>query len=88
MLIIANINIFIDEIGDESQVVLFIEEDLSVEEITKINDELHKISNIGNINYKSNQMILEEYMDSLGEDAWLFEDLEAEGKSFQKFHLK
>ncbi len=78
MLIIANINIFIDEVGDESQIVIFIEEDLSVEEVTRINNELHAISNIGNINYKSNQMILEEYMDSLGEDAWLFEDLEAE----------
>ncbi len=78
MLIIANINIFIDEVGDESQIVIFIEEDLSVDEVTRINNELHAISNIGNINYKSNQMILEEYMDSLGEDAWLFEDLEAE----------
>lgn len=78
MLIIGNINIFIDEIGDESQIVLYIEEDLTVEEITQINDSLHEISNIGNINYKSNAMILEEYMDSLGDDAWLFEDLEAD----------
>ena len=78
MLIIGNINIFIDEIGDESQIVLYIEEDLTVEEITAINDSLHAISNIGNINYKSNAMILEEYMDSLGDDAWLFEDLEAD----------
>ncbi|MBE6890880.1 MAG: FtsX-like permease family protein [Ruminococcaceae bacterium] len=78
MLIIGNINIFIDEIGDESQIVLYIEEDLTVDEITNINNSLHAISNIGNINYKSNSMILEEYMDSLGEDAWLFEDLEAD----------
>jgi len=78
ILIIGNINIFIDEIGDESQIVLYIEEDLTVEEITQINDQLHAISNIGNINYKSNQMILEEYKESLGEDAWLFEDLEAD----------
>ena len=68
----------IDEIGDESQIVLYIEEDLTVDEITNINNSLHAISNIGNINYKSNSMILEEYMDSLGEDAWLFEDLEAD----------
>ena len=78
MLIVGNINIFIDEIGDESQIVLFIEEDLTVEEITQINEQLHEISNIGNINYKSNQMILEEYKESLGDDAWLFEDLEAD----------
>jgi len=78
MLIIGNINIFIDEIGDESQIVLYIEENLTVDEITNINNSLHAISNIGNINYKSNSMILEEYMDSLGEDAWLFEDLEAD----------
>ena len=78
MLIIGNINIFIDEIGDESQIVLYIEEDLTVDEITNINNSLHAISNIGNINYKSNSIILEEYMDSLGEDAWLFEDLEAD----------
>ncbi len=78
MLIFGNINIFIDEIGDESQIVLYIEEDLTVEDISRINDSLHEISNIGNINYKSNSMILDEYMDSLGEDAWLFEDLEAD----------
>ena len=78
MLIIGNINIFIDEIGDESQIVLYIEEDLTVDEITNINNSLHAISNIGNINYKSKSMILEEYMESLGEDAWLFEDLEAD----------
>ena len=29
MLIVGNINLFIDEIGDESQIVLFIEEDLA-----------------------------------------------------------
>ncbi|MBQ7014554.1 MAG: permease-like cell division protein FtsX [Clostridia bacterium] len=78
MLIVGNINLFIDEIGDESQIVLFIEEDLTVDEITQISDRLHSISNIGNINYKSNSMILEEYKESLGEDAWLFEDLDAE----------
>ncbi len=78
ILIVSNINIFIDEIGDESQIALYIEEDLSVEEITRINEELHQISNIGNISYKSNSMILEEYKESLGEDAVLFEDLEAE----------
>ena len=78
ILIVGNINIFIDDIGDESQIVLFIEDDLSVEEITQINEQLHGISNIGNINYKSNAMILEEYKESLGEDAWLFEDLEAD----------
>ena len=78
MLIVSNINIFIDDIGDESQIALYIEEDLSVEEITRINEELHKIPNIGNINYKSNSMILEEYKESLGEDAVLFEDLEAD----------
>lgn len=78
ILIFGNINIFIDEIGDESQIVLYIEEDLTVEEITSINDQLHEISNIGNINYKSNTMILEEYKESLGDDAWLMEDLEAD----------
>jgi len=78
MLIVGNINIFIDEIGDESQIVLFIEEDLSVDDITRINEQLNSISNIGNINYKSNAMILEEYKESLGEDAQLFEDLEAD----------
>ena len=78
MLIVSNINIFIDDIGDESQIALYIEEDLSVEDITRINEELHKIPNIGNINYKSNSMILEEYKESLGEDAVLFEDLEAD----------
>lgn len=77
-LIFGNINLFINEVGDESQIVIYIEEDLSVDEITKINEELHAISNIGNINYKSNVMILEEYKKSLGEDAWLVEDLEAE----------
>lgn len=77
-LIFGNINLFINEVGDESQIVIYIEEDLSVDEITKINEELHAISNIGNINYKSNVMILEEYKKSLGEDAWLVEDLEAD----------
>ena len=78
ILIIGNINIFIDEVGHESQVVVYIEDDLGVEEITRINDELKAISNIGKIHYKSNEMILEEYKASLGEDAILFEDLKAD----------
>ncbi|MBQ6809171.1 MAG: permease-like cell division protein FtsX [Clostridia bacterium] len=78
ILIIGNINVFIDEVGNESQVVVYIEDDLGVEEITRINDELKAISNIGKIHYKSNEMILEEYKASLGEDAILFEDLEAD----------
>lgn len=78
MLIFDNINIFIDEVGNENQVVLYLEEGISVDKITEINNSLHNISNIGNVYYKSNEMILEEYKQSLGDDSWLMDDLEAD----------
>lgn len=78
LLIIGNVNLFIDEIGDESQVVLYLDDGVTTAQITGINDKLHEISNIGEITYKTKEMILKEYKESLGADSWLLDDLSAD----------
>ncbi len=80
MLSVKNVNVFIDEIGNENQVVLFLDEDLdansNAERIGQIESELRGIGNIKNVYFKSKAESLEEYKSLLGDDSsWLSEDL-------------
>lgn len=75
ILLFENVNIFIDKVGDESQVVIFLDETLSVDDINQIHQKLLQIQNIKNVNYESKEMAMQKYLESMGENAELFSDI-------------
>lgn len=75
ILIFDNVNLFIDEVGDESQVVIFLDESLTTEQINGVHQQLLQIQNIKNVNYESKEMALQNYLESMGENASLFSDV-------------
>ncbi|MDF2684861.1 MAG: hypothetical protein K0S55_42 [Clostridia bacterium] len=78
LLIIGNVNIFIEEIGGENQVVIFLDESLDEASIQNFNNQLKNIPNIKNITYVTREEALAKYKESLGENQELFSDLEAD----------
>lgn len=75
ILLFENVNIFIDKVGDESQVVIFLDETLSVDDINQIHQKLLQIQNIKNVNYESKEMAMQKYLESMGENSELFSDI-------------
>ena len=78
LLIIGNVNIFIEEIGGKSQIVIFLDDSLDSAGIQNFNDQLSNIPNIKNITYVTREEALEKYKASLGKNQELFNDLEAD----------
>lgn len=75
ILLFDNVNLFIDEVGDESQVVVFLDEELTTDQINEVHQKLLQIQNIKNVNYESKEMALQNYLESMGENASLFSDV-------------
>ena len=78
VLLFENVNLFIDKVGDESQVVVFLDEELTGDEIKQIHEKLLQIQNIKNVNYESSEMALSRYLESMGENAELFSDISSD----------
>jgi len=78
ILIYENTDNFIREIGDESQVVVFLDETLTTEQINEIHKNLLQIQNIKNVNFESKEMALQNYLESMGESAELFSDVSSD----------
>ncbi len=75
ILLFENVNLFIDKVGDESQVVIFLDETLSVDDINQIHQQLLQIQNIKNVNSESKEIAMQKYLESMGENAELFSDI-------------
>ena len=64
-----NINNMIDEIGDQNQILAYVDENMTSEELTEYGNALNQIDNIVTpITYKSKEQAMEEYKSSFGEE--------------------
>ena len=78
VLLFENVNLFIDQIGDESQVVIFIDENLAQEDINRIHQQLLQIQNIQDVHFESKERAMQNYLDSMGENSELFSDISSD----------
>ena len=67
LLIVGNVNEFVSSIGNKSQVVIFIDENVDEEGVKRVGEELGQILNITNIKYESREQSLENYVEKLGD---------------------
>lgn len=78
VLIAQNVDAFIDEIGAQNEVVLFMDETMERYDIELFIASLRKIRNISSIRMETKETALAKYKESLGENAALFESVEAD----------
>ncbi len=58
------------------EIVVYLEEDLSIEEIDSIGNQLEQINGISNLTYESKEEALEKFKESWGEEGYLLDSLE------------
>lgn len=69
VIFLQNVNAIINSLGKQNQLVIYIDENLSSEELTEYGNALSKIDNIVSpITYKSKEQAMEEYKSSFGEE--------------------
>ena len=67
-MVIENVNHFVDSAASENQIVIFLEETLTDEQITQVGEQLKEINNLTNIEYESPEQALENYKQQIGEE--------------------
>ncbi|MCI8500969.1 MAG: ABC transporter permease [Oscillospiraceae bacterium] len=77
-LITANINNMIDYIGDQNEVVFFIKDDATEEQISQNLASLKQDERLFDVIYINKEQALEEFKVTMGEDAVILEGLEGE----------
>jgi cell division transport system permease protein len=78
LLITANINNMIDYIGDQNEIVFFIKDDATQEQIDETFASLKNDKRLFDVVYTDKAQALEEYKKTMGESAILLEGLEGE----------
>lgn len=75
-LIALNLDRLVSEIGDQSEIVVFIDEALSTQEAMAVKDQIMKIDNIRSAEFVSRDTALENYRESLGENSDLLDGID------------
>lgn len=75
-LFIQNVNAFLDSVGSENEIVIYLEESVTDEQVDAVRAKLEAIRNINAIRYESREQALENYIISTGNPA-LTEGLDA-----------
>ena len=78
LLITANINNMVDYIGDQNEVVFFIKDDATQEQIDETFVSLKNDERLFDVVYTDKAQALEEYKKTMGDSAILLEGLEGE----------
>lgn len=77
VLLISNITAFVDTLGSDSQIVVFIDENVDEDGVAIIYTRLKQIQNISSVSYVSRDQAFERYKASLGDDTELFSDIDS-----------
>lgn len=67
-LLIQNVNIMITDISARSQIVVYLREDITDEEVTELKANLESIDNINSVEFESKEQALQNYIESLSSD--------------------
>lgn len=72
-LLAYNINLSINKLQASNEIVVFVDETLSTQEVKSMMADIGKLNNIATTRFQSRDESLEEYREELGEDASLFD---------------
>ena len=74
-LVAYNIDLQIRELEGKSEIVIYIDESVSRENAQALKSKIKKIDNIKTADFVTKEQLFEDYLDSLGEDAYVMEEL-------------
>ena len=74
-LVAYNIDLQIRELEGKSEIVIYIDESVSREDAQALKSKITKIDNIKTADFVTKEQLFEDYLDSLGEDAYVMEEL-------------
>ena len=74
-LVAYNIDLQIRELEGKSEIVIYIDEEVSREDAKALGSRIKKIDNIKTADFVTKEQLFEDYLDSLGEDAYVMEEL-------------
>lgn len=77
VLVVLDVNLFVEEVG-ESQIAVFLDEDMSDEDIERFKTELSAIGNIGELKFESKEQALANYLKSIGDGTGMEDALDPE----------
>ena len=74
-LVAYNIDLQIREVEGKSEIVIYIDEEVSREDAKALGSRIKKIDNIKTADFVTKEQLFEDYLESLGEDAYVMEEL-------------
>lgn len=74
-LVAYNIDVLIDGLASQNEIAVFVNETLSREEAQALADSLASVPNVSSVTFIPKEEAFENYLDMLGEDAYVMEDL-------------
>ena len=74
-LVAYNIDLQIRELEGKSEIVIYIDEEVSREDAKALGSRIRKIDNIKTADFVTKEQLFEDYLESLGEDAYVMEEL-------------
>ena len=74
-LVAYNIDLQIRELEGKSEIVIYIDEEVSREDAQALGARIKKLDNIKTAQFVTKEQLFEDYLDSLGEDAYVMEEL-------------
>ena len=74
-LVAYNIDLQIRELEGKSEIVIYIDEEVSREDAKALGSRIKKIDNIKTADFVTKEQLFEDYLESLGEDAYVMEEL-------------
>ncbi len=77
-LVAYNIDLQIRELEGKSEIVIYIDEQVSREDAQALKSKIKKIDNIKTADFVTKEQLFEDYLESLGEDAYVMEELRSD----------
>lgn len=77
-LVAYNLDLQIRELEGKSEIVIYIDESVSREEAQALGTKIRKIENIKTADFVTKEQLFEDYLESLGEDAYVMEELRSD----------
>ena len=74
-LVAYNIDLQIRELEGKSEIVIYIDEEVSREDAKALGSRIKKIDNVKTADFVTKEQLFEDYLESLGEDAYVMEEL-------------
>ncbi len=74
-LIALNVTMLVSDLADQNVVMLFVDSSLSRAEARSIEKEIVDIDNVSSVEFISKEQLLDEYLERMGDDAYVFDGL-------------